>query len=220
MKDLIFDVDGVLLISTNIGITSLIEAAKQAGVTPPTFNMVKDLWGHGLEISLVPILANSLDWPLNKDREVIERFYEISYAQKYPVQSGLVDDLKRMSRSRRLGIVTNRDIGSLRYRFEEQGIDLNIFTHIHTPESGVRKPNPKVFDHFWNGAGFKPENTIFVGDSIEHDLVAARTHSPQITFAAITSGLHGIGEFIRAGVKCTNIFANVQDLLKAKYLIA
>jgi HAD superfamily hydrolase (TIGR01549 family) len=220
MKDFIFDVDGVLLISTNIGIASLIEAARQAGVNLPTFKMVKDLWGHGLEISLVPILANSLDWPLNKDSEVIERFYKISYAQKYPAQAGLADNLERMSRDRRLGIITNRDSASLEYRLFEQGIDMNIFTHIHTPELGVRKPDPRVFDHFWNGAGFKPENTIFVGDSIEHDLVAARTHNPQISFAAITSGLHGMGDFMRAGVKCTHIFSSVQDLLQAKYLIA
>lgn len=61
MKDLIFDADGVLLMSTNIGIFSLIQATIKAGVDPPDFNEVKNLWGHGLESSLVPILAESLN---------------------------------------------------------------------------------------------------------------------------------------------------------------
>jgi len=35
---------------------------------------------------------------------------------------------------------------------------------------------------------------------------------------AITSGLHGVGEFIQAGVKAQNIFTNLNMAFSAKYL--
>lgn len=219
MKNLIFDVDGVLLNSTQIGWESLIQAAEQSGAKVPTFKILKALWGRHFEKSLIPTLAEQLEWPLDKDAEVIERFYEISYTQKYPIQPGLANDLKRMAACCRLGIISNRDPDSLEHRLHEQGINLNIFAHIHTPEQGVQKPDPAVFSHFWNGAGFKPENTIFIGDSIEHDLAAANAHEPPIRFAAITSGLHSTGEFVRAGVKLSYIFKTVQDVFQTRYLI-
>ncbi len=219
-KDYVFDADGVLLNSTKAGFEALIEAAKQLGLKAPTLAMIKALWGHEFENYLIPVLAEELDWPLNKDREVIELFYELSHAQKYPLQTGLAEELKKQASRCRLGIISNRDRASLERRFLEQEIDINIFAHVHTPEMGVRKPDPKVFDHFWNGAGFKPENTIFVGDSIEHDLLAARNHKPPICFAAITSGLHSMAEFVRAGVKCTHIFKRVEDVFRASYLSA
>ena len=133
MKDLIFDFDGPVVVSIPVSINSLIKAAQVAGVNPPTFRMVQDLWGHNFEHSLIPILAEELNWPLKKDREVIEHFYQISCAQKYPIQPGLADDLKRLSNICKLGIATNRDRASLEYRLKEQGIDINIFTHIQTP---------------------------------------------------------------------------------------
>lgn len=220
MKDFIFDLDGPLLDSISVGINSLIKAAQVAGVKRPTFRMIQALWGHNFEHSLIPILAEELNWPLKKDREVIEHFYQISCAQKYPVQPGLSDDLKRLSTICKLGIATNRDRASLEYRLKEQGIDINIFTHIHTPELGVCKPDPAVFNYFWNGAGFKPENTIFIGDSIEHDLAAAKNHQPSIKFVAILSGLHSTAEFVRSGVKLSCIFKNVRDVFQAKYLLS
>jgi len=220
MKDFIFDADGVLLNSTKAVFEALIEAAKQLGLKAPTLAMIKALWGHEFENFLIPNLAEKLNWPLDKDREVIELFYELSYAQKYPLQIGLVDELKRMASRCRLGIVSNRDRASLERRFLEQKIDINIFAHIHTPEMGVRKPDPKVFDYFWNGAGFKPESTIFVGDSIEHDFIAAMSHHPPICFVAITSGLHSMAEFLLVGVKRTHIFKKVEDVFQAQYLIA
>lgn len=219
MKDFIFDVDGVLLDSIDIGIHSLIEAAKRSRVKLPTVNMIKQLWGHGLETSLVPILADSLKWPLEKDQEVIQFFYEISHTQKYPIKKGLAETLEELSTTRcKLGIVSNRDMSSLEYRFREQNIDLSIFSHIHTPDKGARKPNPAVFNHFWNGAGFTPKNTVFIGDSIEHDLAVARAHQPQLCFVAITSGLHSISDFIKAGVKSRHIFSKVEDVFRASYI--
>jgi len=125
-----------------------------------------------------------------------------------------------MALSRRLGIISNRDHNSLKYRLAEQGINLDMFNHVHTPEKGLRKPDPRVFNHFWSVAGFDPKNTIFIGDSIEHDLMAAKSHNPPISFIAITSGLHDMDDFIKAGVKGVHVFASVLDFFQAKYLLA
>ncbi|WP_298765633.1 YjjG family noncanonical pyrimidine nucleotidase [uncultured Polaribacter sp.] len=50
----------------------------------------------------------------------------------------------------------------------------HYFTAIVTSESvGVKKPNPKVFNHALELAGAKAENSIMIGDSLEADILGA-----------------------------------------------
>lgn len=218
MRGIIFDADGVIFLSTKVGMDSLIMAAEISGVVVPDSSQVRALWGYPLESVVIPKLACFLEWPSHKIPEIIHRFLDISQSNKYPEQPGLIDKLKSLSQQCKLGIISNRDKDSLLMRLEEQKINGNLFTHMQTTDSGIIKPDPRVFDHFWNGAGFKPESTIFIGDSIDFDLAAARNHQPKIDFVAITSGLHSRAEFIAADVQGRNIFHNINAALKANYL--
>ncbi len=218
MKDIIFDADGVILLSTEIGINSLIEAAKICRLRVPSIKQVKVLWGHHLESEMIPALKKELDWPENSEPLILNAFHDISLKCKYPEQKTLADKLLAMSKRCKLGIASNRDIQSLVFRLEEQGIDPALFSHIQTADAGVSKPDPRVFSSFWNGAGFRPNRTVFIGDSITYDLAAAKAHQPELAFAAITSGMHSFGEFMRAGVKCQNIFKTTERALDSQYL--
>lgn len=220
MKDVIFDADGVILLSTEIGINSLIKAAIICNLRAPSVRQVKALWGHHLESKMIPALKRDLDWPDNAESKILNAFYDISLKCKFPVQENLAAQLLTMSKRCKLGIASNRDLISLIFRLEEQGIDPGLFSHIQTADSGVCKPDPRVFDSFWNGAGFKPERTVFIGDSIAYDLAVAKAHQPELKFAAITSGMHTFGEFIKAGMKCQNIFKTTNEALDAHYLFS
>jgi len=169
-RDIIFDDDGVLFLSINSGINLFLKAIKKCNVLSPNFQTVKKLWGMNLEKSLIPILAESFFWNKDQEKQILQEFYEISNLITYPLQPGLSLALQNMSHERRLGILTNRDLNSLLFRLDEQKIKPEWFVHIHTADNGVSKPDPKVFHQFWNGAGFSPTNTIFIGDSIDHDL--------------------------------------------------
>lgn len=220
MRDIILDADGVIILSTEVGINSLITAVKKNNLLAPSLRQVRAHWGRHLERDLIPSLAKELSWSNNEAQSILDAFHDISLKLKYPKQKNLSAQLKALSIRCRLGIASNRDLDSLIFRLEEQGLDPSIFTHIQTADNDVSKPDPKFFNSFWNGAGFKAERTVFIGDSIIYDLGAAKAHEPELRFAAITSGMHSFAEFLRAGVSCPYIFKTTERALDSPYLFS
>lgn len=218
-KNLIFDADGVLLLSTKVGINTLLKAITTCGLNAPSFEDVRRIWGRRLESELIPLISQQCSWPEGNVKKVAETFLSLADSTVYPQQAKLVETLEFLSGRYRLGIASNRDSHSLSWRLRQHGIDEKLFHHIQTADSGVSKPDPRIFEKFWNGVGFNPLETLYIGDSIEHDLEAARRHDPPLSFVAITSGLHSMGEFIRAGVKVTHIFKSVIELPEALIFI-
>lgn len=213
IESIIFDADGVLLLSTEISMDVLIEVIKICELLTPTRALLRELWGKRLEEELLPAVAQKLEWPEGSIQLVRNLFIDTVNVIKYPSQPGLItmfDDL--LKRRCRLGIVSNRDTKSLFWRLEQQGLDVGVFDYIQTATPELSKPNPEMFNHFWNGAEFKPETTLFVGDSINYDLKAAQLHSPPLRFAAIISGVNTRQEFLRAGVKLQHMFNKVTDI--------
>lgn len=215
MKNVIFDADGVLLLSTKVGINTLLKAITTCGLNAPSFEDVRKIWGHRLESELIPLIAKQCSWPDGNVKKVAETFLSLSDSTVYPRQAKLVETLEFLSDRYRLGIASNRDSYSLSWRLRQHGIDEKLFHHIQTADEGISKPDPRIFEKFWNGGGFDPLQTLYIGDSIAHDLEAARRHNPPLKFLAITSGLHSMGEFVRAGVKVTHIFKSVVEIPEA-----
>ncbi|MDD2680943.1 MAG: HAD family hydrolase [Patescibacteria group bacterium] len=212
-KNVIFDVDGVLLWSTMVGINTLIKAISMCGLRQPSFDELRLMWGYRLEAELIPLLAKKLNWPDGSNQKVINLFLDLSYDVTYDHQPGLIKSLESLvERGYQLGIVTNRDAEGLIWRLEQQGISMDLFRHIQTPDKGFSKPDPRAFHYFWQNLNFKPDETLYVGDSIAHDLEVARRHDPTLSFAGITSGLHTYSEFVQAGVSKACIFKNVLGL--------
>jgi len=212
-KNVIFDVDGVLLWSVEIGINTLIKAISICELKEPSFNDLRLMWGFRLKEELIPILSAKLDWPIGSEERVANLFLDLSNDITYPRQPGLIKSLESLVKhGYQLGVATNRDMKSLVWRFEQQGIKAGFFRHIQTPDGGFGKPDPRVFHHFWYSLGFNPQETLYVGDSIAHDLLASLKNDPPLAFVGITSGLHTRDEFIQAGVPKTHIFNNMMEL--------
>jgi putative hydrolase of the HAD superfamily len=53
-------------------------------------------------------------------------------------------------------------------------IDELVDLIVITDEIGVRKPNPKLFEYFLEKFGVKGNETIYVGDNIEKDIIPAK----------------------------------------------
>jgi putative hydrolase of the HAD superfamily len=61
-----------------------------------------------------------------------------------------------------------------RAKLELLGIDRLVDFVLVSEEFGVAKPDPEIFREALRLAGVRPEEAIFVGDSIEFDMVGAR----------------------------------------------
>ena len=44
-------------------------------------------------------------------------------------------------------------------------------------EIGIRKPNPQLFDHCLKKFGVKGEETIYIGDRIDRDIIPAKLNN-------------------------------------------
>jgi len=212
--NVIFDADGVLLVSTEAGINTLLKAISICELKGPNFDQLRLIWGCRLETELIPLLSKKYSWPIGSEKQVIDLFLDLSNDVNYPSQPKLAKLLESLvDNGYQLGVATNRDAKGLIWRFSQHGIKTNLFKHVQTPEGGFSKPDPRVFHHFWYALNFNPGETLYVGDSIAHDLEVTRRSSPLLSFAGITSGLHTREEFIGVGVPKTHIFDNVVNLI-------
>jgi HAD superfamily hydrolase (TIGR01549 family) len=76
--------------------------------------------------------------------------------------------------ARPIGIVTNGPTEVQHAKLELLGIDHLVDFVLVSEEFGVAKPDPEIFREALRLAGVRPEEAIFVGDSVEFDMVGAQ----------------------------------------------
>ena len=76
--------------------------------------------------------------------------------------------------ARPIGIVTNGPTEVQRAKLDLLGIDHLVDFVLVSEEFGVPKPDPAIFREALRLAGVRPQEAIFVGDSIEFDMAGAR----------------------------------------------
>jgi HAD superfamily hydrolase (TIGR01549 family) len=76
--------------------------------------------------------------------------------------------------ARPIGIVTNGPTEVQHAQLELLGIDHLVDFVLVSEEIGVAKPDPEIFREALRLAGVRPEEAIFVGDSVEFDMAGAQ----------------------------------------------
>ncbi|MFZ2310805.1 MAG: HAD-IA family hydrolase [Patescibacteria group bacterium] len=210
-KVVIFDVDGVLLDSVGRSVAALCRAITKHDL-PPHFNLITEKWGQPFKAVLIPALALAGKWPLYK-QQLVERDLEVFFETSvFGGAFGLKEKLQSLKDANlALGVLTNRSDKMLEKAFTDLGLDSNIFDFLHSADCGVQKPNSQVFEKI--SEFYRPDEIIFVGDSIICDLPAAYNHEPAIDFVGITSAIHSKKNFISAGVPEDMIFDSVTDFI-------
>ena len=75
---------------------------------------------------------------------------------------------------RRIGVVTNGPAEVQREKIELLGIESLVDFVLVSGEFGVWKPDPRIFAEALRLGGADASDTVFVGDSAEHDIAGAR----------------------------------------------
>lgn len=81
--------------------------------------------------------------------------------------------IERLRPRLRLGLVTNGPSSTQRPKIKRFGLDQHMDVIVVSEEVGVAKPDPAIFRIALAKLGTKPATTLYVGDSIENDLVGA-----------------------------------------------
>ena len=79
--------------------------------------------------------------------------------------------------ARPIGIVTNGPTEVQHAKLELLGIDRLVDFVLVSEEFGVAKPDPAIFHEALRLAGVRPQEAVFVGDSVEFDMAGAQAAS-------------------------------------------
>lgn len=81
--------------------------------------------------------------------------------------------LKQLSTEYNLGVIANQSFG-LSERLKDYDIEKFFKVIISSGEVGVKKPHPQIFELAMKEAKTRPENTMYVGDRIDNDIIPAK----------------------------------------------
>jgi HAD superfamily hydrolase (TIGR01549 family) len=96
---------------------------------------------------------------------------EISNAIIYPETISVLEELKK--RNIKLGLISNLAT-PYKKPFYDFKLDNYFDVKIFSCDVGLKKPDPKIFNLMIKSLGFKPEEILMVGDSINSDYLGAK----------------------------------------------
>lgn len=111
------------------------------------------------------------------DRQILElaQAYIDQLSSHTHLVPGAADILGYLSGKYRLHIITN-GFGEVQYRkLRSSRIDRFFSEIIHSERAGVKKPDPRIFHLALELAGVPAGRTVMVGDSLEADVLGARS---------------------------------------------
>jgi FMN phosphatase YigB (HAD superfamily) len=112
--------------------------------------------------------------PPDEELPFLERTFELHELGSVPESSGVV--LRRLSQTHRLALVAN--IWSRKQpwlaEFQRAGIEKVFHCTVFSSDSRSIKPSPTLYESALSGVGARPEDALFIGDSIRYDMEGAR----------------------------------------------
>lgn len=100
--------------------------------------------------------------------ELAEQFW-MEFCRSRALNPGAEAVLRRLSKSYRLGMITNGYSDSQRGRLEAAGLLDVFYPLLISEEVGVAKPDVRIFELALTKLERSPEEVLYVGDSISHD---------------------------------------------------
>lgn len=207
IKTIIFDLDGVIIDSSRMWTELHQKTAKFLKLRVPERKEISGLWGQSWEYIIETL------WPGTDYQTFKETLREIKKREKILIRpiKDVTNILEKLNKSGyNLGLVSAGPKVSVVENLREANIDPKFFKVIVGGEDTKNhKPDPEPILHACNLLDVKPENVIYVGDSL-FDYRSAK--NANVEFVAVLTGEVSEGEFKKNGVK--NIIASVNDLSK------
>ena len=189
----LIDLDGTL-VDTVPDLTASVDAMlRRLGRSPAGDTKVRHWVGNGVE----PLVSRAIGERAHTDsfisRQAIEIFYPIyranngRHSRLYPGVMEALDCLR--TRGIKIGCVTNKPRAFTLPLLATLGILEHFAAVVSGDDTSAKKPDPRSLIFALDLLGTKPEEALFVGDSI-HDVEASRRAS--VPIACVTYGYnHG-----------------------------
>ncbi|HRJ42069.1 MAG: HAD-IA family hydrolase [Caldilineaceae bacterium] len=101
-----------------------------------------------------------------------QRYWQL-FAHVAVLEPGAQETLAALAPHYRLGVISNGYADTQRPRLHAAGLTGYFETIVVSGEVGWAKPDPRIFAHGLAQMGIAPEDALYVGDSVSHDLAGA-----------------------------------------------
>ena len=130
---------------------------------------------RGLELTHEEVYGSALGRlgiiPEEKILDEIHEIFKHHYVSTfYPCTE---DVLEKLHKKYKLALISNTISDQPRELLEEKKLDHLFEVIICSRDLGIRKPNPKIFEHVLKILNVNPRQAVHVGDSVEADMEGA-----------------------------------------------
>lgn len=217
-KFLIFDFDGTLVNSTEIGLKTVELTLEKMNLKKVERSFLLHYWGKEVT-SFVHLICKEAGGDENSFDLFTLHYQQIwQTGRKYDFDvleiKKSLENLKAFGY--KLGIVTSRNHESLHKYLKTVKIPETLFDFIQGEDDHTHcKPSGKVFLpalEFAKEKQIKPHEIVYFGDTVNYDLAATKNYNPQIDFVAVPSGVNSYQDFLKAGLHPENILKSIKAL--------
>ncbi|WP_188455522.1 HAD family hydrolase [Virgibacillus oceani] len=196
-KTFIFDLDGTIIDSEQIGLKALQDTLKEQGIEKEINELRFSIGIPGLRTLEI---LNIADIPTTLESWVAK---EKPFMKNVPIFPDIPEVIAQLPKA---GIVTSQTTEELRNGFYHLGIEHHFQAIVSADDTLKHKPNPDPLELGLHLMDSQPEETIYIGDSI-YDLQCAKS-------AGIDFGLALWGSGSRSGFENADyIFEKPNDIL-------
>ncbi len=133
-----------------------------------------DQAGYRPKAELFEELRTALPWRSNPSAIEIEKLWRLHFPACMVVREGARELLAALrQRGLRTGIVSNGRADMQRAKIEHMGLGPLVDAIVISGEVGVAKPDRRIFEMALDAIGTTAEETVFVGDHPESDIVGS-----------------------------------------------
>lgn len=115
------------------------------------------------------------EWEIDDEALItkISEEYERNWFRELTLAEDALTTFAQLRPHMRLGLVTNGPSRTQRPKIVQFGLAELVDVIVVSGEAGVAKPDPAIFRVALDQLGTKPEESLYVGDSVENDLLGA-----------------------------------------------
>lgn len=181
-RNILFDLDGTLVDTTELILTSYKESVSRLVESPPSDEEI--LKGFGTPLTsqlhrLFPTLRDRMDEIIVLWRDAQERLHD-KLIKPFPGTANVLRELKR--RGHPMGIVTSKERVQAERDMDLYGLVGLVDIVVCWDDTEKHKPDPEPIRVGMELLKARPAETLYVGDSL-HDMVAGRAAGARVAAA-------------------------------------
>lgn len=208
-KIVVFNLSGALLLPSDKAIVLWCDAIRQTGIRPDEI-LIYSNYQKNFREEIIPLLAKRGDWTDAQIQAVIANARRLFGDDNFNSPAGLSEKMEALkNKGYDLGIITNQSAQALQGSFLDLGLNPDWFKVVHTADSGVYKPDPRVFNEVLEQ--YEKSDILFIGTSPANDLPTAVAAG--IEFWAITSATYPPGLFWSRGLAQDQTFDSIAEAI-------